>query len=324
MILNDINKIRKILTASKSLSFDKLEPFIEDTENDLKLVIGLAFYDELDSYTGSDAIILEAINLLQKSIAYTAYFKGFDMLNVVFSNQGVHRIETEDGGKKALFQRQEENLKRNFKVTGYNKLDTALAYLEKNKASFPTWTASDEYTLAKRNFINSTSDFNDIYNINNSRLVFLKLRRYQNLAEDFIALPLIGRAFFDELKTQIKDDTVSSWNMSFLIFLKSAIAHGTIAHGGFNLVYELVDFGIIKIEDQQNAPNFKTQTKINEDDFKTLINRAKETADSYIKICAAYLNENINEFPTYRDSSAYDADANLYSRTNGTDNIVII
>ncbi len=51
---------------------------------------------------------------------------------------------------------------------------------------------------------------------------------------------------------------------------------------------------------------------------------AKHVADSYIQVCAAYLKENIDEFPTYRDSSAYDEDENLYTRAEGTDKIVMI
>jgi len=321
MILNNINEIRKLLTASKSLTFDRLEPFIEDSEDDLQKVIGNDFYTELDAYTGSDAIILKAISLVKKSLAFTMYFKGYDMLNVVFSNQGVHRIETEDGGKKALFQRQEENLKDNFKIHGYNKLDKFLTYLEENKASFPTWTASSEYTLAKRNFINSTDEFNSYFNINSSRLVFLKLRNFQKIAEDFTILPLIGRAFFDELKTQIASDTLTAWNTAFLNFLKPAVAHATIYHGNVNLINTLTDFGIVKFENETNARNFKTRKQTSDNDLHTLIANAKNTSNNYINICAAYLKENINEFPTYSASSAYDADANLYDRPEGTDKI---
>lgn len=326
MLLNTVEEIQDILPVSKTLTYNKIAPFISDAEDDLKKVISSEFYNELDNYTGVDANFIQAIKLLQDSIAYTAYFKGFDIMNATFSNQGIHRIESdaEGAGKKALFQRQEENLKNTFKVQGYNKLDKALIFLEDNKASFPIWTASDNYTLALRNFINSTEEFNNIYNIENSRLIFLKLRNFQRLAEDFTVLPLIGRAFFDELKFQIADSSIAGYNKAFLEFLQPAVAYSTINKGGQNLVYNLKDFGIIANTNVSNTANFKETSKITEEATNSLLNSAKKIADNYIQICAAYLKENINEFPTYRDSSAYDGDVNLYDRANGTNKIVMI
>ncbi|MDF1546416.1 MAG: hypothetical protein P1P88_01250, partial [Bacteroidales bacterium] len=220
MILSDIAKVKEFLPVNKTLEFEKLQPFVADAERIVEETISTEFYEEMVSYLANpvpikpyfDKVVLK----LQDGISFLAFHLGFDILNTVFSNQGFHRIETEDGSKKALFQRQEENLKRTFKVQGYNKLDLALEYLEKNKAEFSTWTNSDAYTLMKSNFINSTREFSSIYNINNSRLVFQKLRNAQNLAEDFDIIPLIGRDLYDEIKTQIATDNLDEANQKFL------------------------------------------------------------------------------------------------------------
>ncbi len=159
-MLTTIEHIKEILQVSKALIAEKINPFIEDAENIISDTISEDFYNELDSGSSSNEITIKLIDLLRKSIAYLTWYLGFDIMNASFSNQGIHRIESDK--TKSLFQRQEENLKETFKIQGYNKLDRALRYLEKNKGSFNTWTSSDEYTLSKRNFINSTKQFNSI------------------------------------------------------------------------------------------------------------------------------------------------------------------
>lgn len=323
MIVKDIATLEKFLPVGKSLTFDKIQIFISDAEDELQKIIGKAFYDEIEAYAGAETTVQGVLKkYLQSSISYTAYWLGFEIMNANFSNQGVHRIENENSGKKALFQRQEENLKATFKRTGHNKLDKALEYLEKNKASFPTWTGSPEYTLSRRNFINSTEVFNSIFFINNSRLVFLKLRPWQTKAEDFDVIALIGSAYFDELKTQIAADNLTPVNALFVARIQKAVAHLTIFHGGYNLLLNMTDLGVVKIEDDSVTGNFRKQTQT--EYYDKILEQAKKTGDSYIKSAAAFLKENITDYPTYANSDAYDEDISLYDGINGTEKIVII
>ncbi len=260
---------------------------------------------------------------MQEPITYLAFHFGFDILNTVFSNQGFHRIESEESGKKSLFQRQEENLKLGFKHQGYNRLDICLKFLELSKADFPTWTASEAYTLMLRNFVNSTNDFTKIYNINGSRLVFLKLRNHQTIAEDFDILPLIGREFFDELKTQILADSLTAANDKFLSLLEKAVAFRTIYRGGVELLAELNEFGLYQKQIVDNARNFKTATAAEQDLYESLFGRAKSMGSAYLKTCENFLKANIADYPTYADSSAYDDSGSVYD-LEGTDKIGII
>jgi len=322
MIVDNVEIIQANLPVGKTLTWDKVKMFVGDAEDDLKKVIGKTFYDEIDADSSTGTPMEELKKKLQSSISYYAYWLGFEIMNATFSNQGIHRIESEQGGKKALFQRQEENLKLTFKRTGQNKLDGALEYMEDNKISFPTWVASPEYTLLRLFFINSTSVFSSLYFINNSRLVFLKLRSYQTMAEDFDIISLIGRAFFDELKTQIKTDALTPENAKFVNLLQKAVAPLTIYHGAYSLLVNMTELGVIKIEDDATAPNFrkKTQTEY----WDKIISDAKKTGDNYIKTCAGFLKENITDYPTYADSDAYDESISLYDGVQGTDKILVI
>ncbi len=328
MLIKDIQRVKEILPVNVSFEFQKLKPFVFDAERIVIDTIGEEFYKELDAHFNAEPFTADKpkddiIKLLQEPITYLAFYICFNILNKVFSTQGFHRIENEESGKKSLFQRQEENLRNTFKLQGYNRLDICLDFLEKNKTDYPTWTDSEAYTLMKRNFINSTEEFSTIYNINKSRLMFLKLRNHQTIAEDFDVLPLIGRPFFDELKEQVVDDNLTPENEKFLQILKKAVAFNTIKRGGVELLAELNEYGLFQTQLQDNAANFKTKTAAEEDLYNRIIGRANAYAVTYLKSCESFLKENIDNYPTYANSSAYNDGKSAFD-IEGTDKVVVI
>jgi hypothetical protein len=322
-----------------SLEYDKIKTFIADAERIVKETISEAFYDEIDAYITSliptdppaeppaepetDAYLDKLIGLLRDSITYMTFNIGFDILNTVFSNQGFHRVEVEASGKKALFQRQEENLRKTFRQQGWNKLDLALAYMETNKDEFATWTASEEYTLTKDHFINSTKEFNQIYNINNNRLVFMKLRNFQTLVEDFDIAPLIGIDYCSELKAQILADNLSNANKAFLTYLKKAVVFCTIGRGGIELITILNEYGIYETQIESIEQNFKTESTVRESFFNKLIESAVILGKSYLMTCETFLKKNIANYATYAASPAYNSEGSSFV-LKGTDKIGII
>lgn len=317
MLLRDITKIKESIPVNATLDYEKLKPFVSDAERIVKETISSVFYDELDAYLENplpvNAYFDNVIKKLQDSISFLAFHLGFDILNTVFSNQGFHRIETEDGSKKALFQRQEENLKKTFKVQGYNKLDLTLEYLESNKAEFGTWVASDAYTLMKSNIINSAREFSYIYNINNSRLAFLKLRSTQTVAEDFDIIPLIGLDLFAEIKTQILADSLSTENQALIPHLKKAVAYRTIFRGGLSLLAELNDFGFLSQEEKYfNTDNFKKESPATLEIAAKVLDDAGQRGASYLRSIESFLKKNLTDYPLYANSNAYDETGSVF------------
>lgn len=322
MLLRDITKVKEFVPVNNSLDYQKLLPFVQDAERIVEEAIGSELYNALDAYQEAsdpvNAYYDKAINKLQNSVSFMVFHLGFDVLNTVFSNTGFHRVETEDGSKKALFQRQEESLRKTFKLNGYNKLDLALEYLELNKTQFTTWTASSAYTLMKTNFINSTREFSAIYNINNSRLVFIKLRSAQVVAEDFDIRGMIGIEFFDELKAQILADSLTPENAKFIPYLQKAVAHRTIYRGGLSLVAELNEYGLYKNEIESNTDNTKKETAVSEQLATRILEEAEMRGMSYLRTCETFLKKNIADYPLYAASDAYDETGSVYNLSSTT------
>lgn len=336
MLLRDISIIKEFIPVNASLEYQKLKPFATDAERIIENTIGTEFYSELDNYLDlsgegdwddpvppAEGITAEnadkIIALLQDSISYLTFDFGFDVLNTVFSNQGFHRIENEDGSKKSLFQRQEENLRQTFKQQGYNKLEYALAFLETNKDDYVTWADSDAYTMQLCNFINSATEFSKIYNINSNRLVFQKLRSIQNMVEDFDIKPLLGGSLFDEIKTQIAAGTLTNPNNILLGFIKKAVAFRCFFRGGFDLAMEISELGFFQVQyPGGNTDNIKSKT-MSAEMINKLTDNAEKNGQAYMRTLESYLQNNAATYPLYTPSEARSIFA-----LSGTDKIGII
>lgn len=324
MIISNIEEIRPNLPLSKSSNIERLQPFLDSAENEFKKIFGSDIYSLLESYPrdSSNHFYDNLLKFIDKALANRSYFLGFDLMNSIISDQGMHRIETEDGSKKSLFQRQEQNIKNSFKITAYRNIDNSLEYLEEYKSEFPEWTSSPEYTLNLRNFINSTAAFMKYYDINNSRLIFQKLRIYQSQTEDFDILPAIGREYFNEIKTQISTNNLSPHNKSFLPYLQKAVAHLSIYYADDKFNFMLSDLGFQSTEYTNNSHNFKTTTAINTDTQSLKTATSRITGMRYLKLAVKFLTNNINNYPTFADSDAYTD--KIIDRSEGSDKIIMI
>lgn len=323
MIVTTTEQIQTALAITKGYSFDKIKPFITRAEYDIKSLIGEAFYDELDSYINAEPFTEDktqqaVIDRLQVIIANWAFYYGFNVLNTQFSNTGMHRIENEN--KKPLFQRQEVALKNNFKEAAEQLTDELLEFLEKNATNYSTWTNSEAYTLLKRNYINSTNKFNEIYNIGNSRSLFLKLRSMQNIIEDLQVVPVIGKDLHKAMKTAIKADNLTTEQKNLLPYIQKAVAHYTIAQGGIRIAAEISSRGFYHTELDSSGDNPTQKSKEKGDLLTRILTEARETGDAYARSLKQFLENNLSDYPLYENSEAYNPDVgswDTFSTENG-------
>lgn len=98
MIVRSNEDIRKFLPASVSITFERIEPFIEVAENKyLKEIVGFDFLIELNNYYDSSAQsnndMTAVLKFAQRAVTYLAFFEGFDVLNVAIKDTGFFRKE---------------------------------------------------------------------------------------------------------------------------------------------------------------------------------------------------------------------------------------
>ena len=113
-------------------------------------------------------------------------------------------------------------------AAGFNYLDSILEFLEENSKDFPEFSQS-QYKLSNvQSLIRNTAQFQECYNIDNSRLVFLKMRDYIRDVELIELQHRIGHDFFNELLTadesDIKYGTILPAIRRYVVY--SALAEG--------------------------------------------------------------------------------------------------
>ena len=223
MLINSIKEIHEFIAVGKDNEFSRIEPHLVAAESAyIKPILGAALLESIQSAytlltgpinenTDPDPIDQELLTAqlrvlkpIQKALVYLAYWSGFQTLNATISDTGFKR--TESITVKALFKYQEDDLRNNFKKNGFNALDEVLETLEENIAQFPDFKLTTNYTIRKSYFIADTNTMNSLIDVNKSRLTYLRLIPFFNIAEDFLIRPVLGAALFDKIKSEMLKD----------------------------------------------------------------------------------------------------------------------
>ncbi len=224
-------EIKEYFTIDGSFDFNTLFPYIELAEDEVKRILGSQQYDELDDYyNGANTGLPELDNLLpyaQRPIVYFAFLKGLDKFNVSIGNNGIgviHNTQLAPASEKRV-----ENLRTSILDGGYDALEYLLEFLETNIEDYPLWESSDAYAYQFEYLISSARKFDELYKIKRSRLTYLDWRPTMADVELLQINPTVSKELMDELKAQIKTNSVSVNNLKILPHLQKALAYLTAA-----------------------------------------------------------------------------------------------
>lgn len=309
MLIKTNTEIKNFIPVSVAAEYDTLKPFITAAEADyIKTLLGASMYDELVEFYNSDnwplaedaeAVLVAMGELLEKvqlALINLAYWVGFDELNSFISDNGFHRTESES--MKGLYRYQEDSLRDSFKNKGFNALDSVLEYLEENIAHFEEFKASDNYTLLKNAIIPKTSVFDNIYFIGGSRLVFLRLKRFMQICEDFDLLPVIGSKLMSEVKTEIVKNEPAPRITTLLPYLRKPLAFLTIATAIDELAVDISDKGLLFNKAATNSPSMR-RDQLPDERITLIARRARDNAQRYIDLLKDFLTANAEIYTEY-------------------------
>ena len=285
--------------------FALLQPDLLLAEHDhLRPALGSDFFDELLDDTTE--VATELRRLLAFSLANLAMVSFLDVAQVQISGSGVQIISTER--EKTAFQWQIDRLQANLCRKGFNGLEKALAYLERHATDFPTWAASETAQRGRAHFLASAAAFSAYYNISNARLTFQALASLLRKTESFRLLPALGEDFFEELKQQLRTDTLTAENEQLLgEYVRPALAHLTMAQAigelGFSLNGQALELNVYRPDDANGKESDPGLTQLL--DQKTA--QALHDGERYLRRLVTHLNATASEtrYPTYFASPTY-------------------
>lgn len=196
------DNVNKIIPVSAALSFEKIESaLISADEIYLKPLLGSKLVAKAEAIYESDEPTdteLVFLSLMKTAELNLAMFYDFQELNIRITDQGFQRQNTENF--TSAYKYQEDALRKSFQNKGFNALDRILDFLETNIETFPAYTASPAYVNVKTRFVRSPKEVNDVFFINSSRLVFLRLWPIFTELEETLIPHILGSALYSDTK----------------------------------------------------------------------------------------------------------------------------
>jgi hypothetical protein len=336
MLFNNISEVKEFLPVNVALEFNSIKPFIKISErNYIIKLIGAGMFNEIAGYselTDVSAKQKELQELCKIADINIAMWRWSNIGALQVGDVGITRAETEM--QKSAFKYQEDALREGFKTDGFNGLDDLLEYLELNITTFQTFKASANYTVFKGHLINQTTEFNSIYFIGGSRLVFIRLQQFIKQAEDFDIIPLIGKTLYDRVIAIIQNQGSGSGSGSgsgnsvitdLIMFLKQAVAYRAVFRGIVSLNFNITDKGFFFESKEGGSSSFAKQTNVNETfnlngSLEGLAINSRDIGSEYMEQARKHLLAYPDDFPEYTNSSAFDDGAGVARmRFNNTD-----
>lgn len=187
----------------KSIVFENLERFIKNATHTVIAVIGQGTYDVIQGYYENETTNeteLIYIDMLQAAISVEGYRRYVPSKDVGHTQNG-RRMRVDDHEKQAfewMLDRDNENMERMY----YLSLDQLLNTLE----SLGSWKATSQYQKLNSLFVSKTSDFQEYFNINNSRYTLMQLTPGLRQAERMAIVPRLGKSKTQALKNREEPD----------------------------------------------------------------------------------------------------------------------
>jgi hypothetical protein len=291
-------EFKKFLPVNVTLSFRSIAPAIALCERKYLIpLLGETLFDRLVKFYNSQkpkkcVHMQELLTLCQFALIRLAFWQEYDILSVTLSDKGA----ADNAGESRLYRYQSEALKDNLKNEGFDQLDAILEFCEQNTAHLPEFAQSPCYIDSECSFIKNTKEFNGIYYINSSRLVFLKMKYFVTSVEELQLPHHLGDAFCTEL---LGADPADEKYTRILSGIKKFVVFMAIAEGIAELHQMPTDRGLIfqttianRISEVQYAP-------VPPEELERIRREYTKKAERYMNSVIDDLKRNQSDYPAY-------------------------
>lgn len=318
---NKAEEFKKFLPVNVTLSFRSIAPAIALCENKYIVpLLGAPLFSRLvndyHSENPPNVVLQELLSLCQFALIRLAFWQEYDILSVSLSDKGA----SDNAGENRLYRYQSEALKNNLKNEGFDQLDAILEFCEKNIAELSEFRKSPCYLSSYNSLIKNTREFNEIYNINNSRLVFLKMKYYISSVEDLEARHHLGDTFYNEL---LSADPTQEKYKRIIPNLKKFIVFASIYEGIAELHQLPTEKGLIfqsaisnRVSEEQYAPVPVKEIERTRNDYK-------QKAEKYIAAVINTLKQYPEHYPAYIEFAGLNAPTTNIRRDNNRKRIFL-
>lgn len=312
MILRTLEEFKRAVpTAAGVEDFDDLLTYVETAETWLsRNVLGSRLYnaisEEIDDGvvegegTGSSEILstFELLRLCHVIIANHAYWDAIPFLDVIHTNAGFGVIQAQ--GKAPASKERIERLRAQCIVRRDAAVDDLMAYLMENSQYESLWQSDSIFDTIYGSLLPTLEIFRKYNNIAD-RATLDKLRPAIIAVQNTIIADAISQDFVDELVEAQKDNDFTAEHNNIIGMLRDAIAKLSIAHGVDDLSVVVDSTGILRAY-QIGVSSYADEARLSL--YKETYHR---TGKKLLEKVVDYINENIDDYPTYFASPEYTA-----------------
>lgn len=304
MIVKDIATFKKHVTCGFDFEFDLIAPYIKTQERKhIKSVIGSELYAtwEVAPTAETPKLVHELLQEASSNFAMLTYTH----VGVVHISNAGFSISNNPNSIPAGWG-QLKDLRRQLLKTANEALDEALEIMEANAALFPTWITSQGYTDFKGFFVSKTQDFQKYYNIENSRLTFLRLKPHLLKVEDKYFEALLGPETVTIIKAAALDPAKAALKLA-----RAAQVALCVAELAYEGAFAITPNGLVITSEELPGENYNRLAE------KELYNfhRAKlEDGNEYLRKLVTHLNNNEETFPEFASKTTAAAPQLAYNK----------
>lgn len=253
-LIKDVSTFKEVIGGvQQSIEWDTIKGTVRTAENLYLIpVLGDEFYEELTAYTGNDSNVETLIERLKQASGYYTLGLITPQMVASFGDGGI--TVNAQSGSQAVAKWMNVQLIESSMGLADKALESAIQYLEKYESKkvddeyvFKTWRDSETYSVSKSLFIPTATILTEHFPVaKGSHRVFISMLQYLKRAEKTFIQPLLGKAFFDDLKTKLADDTteLSEEEEEAIELIRTALAHKAFSMGipylNFNSDFQLV------------------------------------------------------------------------------------
>lgn len=312
-------QMRTYEPIAASFQFSEIQPKINDVEQEFLVpILGVSLFEylrDLATPTGNnDALIKLCRNAVTKLAIYR--WLPYGNLNVQSGGFTVNSTNSTQVASKWRVDSLEDDLRKN----GFNMLERILVFIWSKPSG--TWTQYDECDerIEHRNWlIQTATEFNKYYFIDNNYELFCRIKPGQSEVIDQYIKPVIGEDLYDQLIDQIIDDNLSADNSTLLTYIKRAVAPLTIYESVARLGIDLSHWGITVSEGADNGDNTVVKKQAPNERLSYALRKAGDDGRKHLGKIQAFLNNNASDtkYALYYSSDLYVAPSLIDDEEDG-------
>jgi hypothetical protein len=226
-------EIRKYIAIDVNMKFDKLKPSIDDAElRFIKPLLGESFYTEFSAAYAAAATPGELSNdnqailpYIQKALAFYAGYLMIDEIGVQVGDLGIQQQANQNSQPAPAWK--VTNLLMKYITSADSSAELLLEFLEDHASPsvYGSWYADiDANTAMSGTIVYKTSIASKYIDINDSRRVFLRLKKRIRDIESTYVKSLICGPQYEEIATQLKTGSLSAANARLIEKLEPIIS----------------------------------------------------------------------------------------------------